>query len=130
MGAAAFWWGVIVVPRLVSLGFPELLPPSPILRHLNPDNEGIVVNTVSAGALLTVAMLVFVNALRLFGRLRAHDVRRSNAVRIFDRLGSQDWIAAGGWTVLAVTATFLAWEEIAEFKLAAGMWDLGNECSA
>ena len=126
LGAVTFWWGAVVVPRLVSLAFPELLPPSPILRHLNPDNEGTVANTVSAIALLTVAMLAFVNALQLFGRLRAHDIRRSKAVRLFDRLGSQDWIAAGGWTALAITATFLAWEEIAEFKLAAGVGDLGK----
>ena len=126
LGTVAFWWGAVVVPQLVSLAFPELLPPSPILRHLNPDNEGTVANTVSAVALLTVAMLAFVNALRLFGRLRAHDVRRSKAVRLFDRLGSRDWIAAGGWTALAITATFLAWEEIAEFKLAAGIWELGK----
>ena len=29
LGAVAFWWGLIVVPRLVSLAFPELLPPKP-----------------------------------------------------------------------------------------------------
>ena len=49
LGAVAFWWGLIVVPRLVSLAFPELLSPDTIPRHLNPDQEGTVANAVSAG---------------------------------------------------------------------------------
>ncbi|MCY3800483.1 MAG: hypothetical protein OXG46_02780 [Chloroflexi bacterium] len=118
LGAVALWWGAVVVPQLVSLTFPELLPPDAIPWNLDPNNEGAVANTVSAGALLTVGALAFVNALQLFARIRSRDVGRGKAVRLFDRLVSQDWIAAGGWSALAITATLLGWEEIAEFKSA------------
>ena len=128
LGAVAFWWGAVVVPPLVSLTFPELIPPNAIPWNLNPNNEGTVANTVSAGALLTVGALALVNALQLFPRLRSRDVGRDKTVRIFDRLVSRDWIAAGGWSALAITATLLGWEEIAEFK-SAGL-PSGKQCSA
>ena len=108
LGAVAFWWGLIVVPRLVSLAFPELLSPDTIPRHLNPDQEGTVANAVSAGALLTAGVLAFVNALRSFGRLRTQDARRT----------TNRWIAVGGWAALAVTLTYLAWDEVSEFHTA------------
>ena len=95
LGAVAFWWGAIVVPRLVGLTFPELLPPDAIPRHLDPDQEGTVANAVSAAALLTAGILAFVNALR--------------------ELRAKDWIAAGGWTALAATAAYLGWEEVSGF---------------
>ena len=108
LGAVAFWWGLIVVPRLVSLAFPELLSPDAIPRHLNPDQEGTVANAVSAGALLTAGVLAFVNALRSFGRLGTQDARRT----------TNRWIAVGGWAALAVTLTYLAWDEVSEFHTA------------
>ena len=40
LGAVAFWWGLIVVPRLVSLAFPELLSLDAIPRHLDPEQRG------------------------------------------------------------------------------------------
>ena len=89
--------------------------------HLHPDSEGNLSNAVSAVFLSTTALLAFVNALR-----QAQDVSHRKAVRLLDKLRSQDWIAAGGWTALAVTAAFLAWEEISEFKVAAGMFALGE----
>ena len=61
LGAVAFWWGLIVVPRLVSLALPDLLPPDAISRHLNPDVEGSLANAVSATALLIAALLAFAN---------------------------------------------------------------------
>ena len=121
LGAVAFWWGAIVAPRLVSLTLPELLPPEAIPRHLDPDSEGNLANAVSAIFLLITALLAFANALRSFGRLRTQDVSRRGAVP-----QAHGWIATGGWTTLAVTATFLAWEEIFEFKAAAGMSALGQ----
>ena len=96
VGAVAFWWGLIVVPRVVSLALPDLLPPDAIPRHLDPDSEGNLANVVSATALLIVGILAFANAVASHRR-------------------AVGWIAAGGWAVLAVTAVYLAWEEVSEF---------------
>ena len=40
VGAVVFWWGLIVVPRVVSLALPDLLPPDAIPESLDPDLEG------------------------------------------------------------------------------------------
>ena len=94
----AFWWGGFVVPQLISLVFPGLLPPDALPRHLNPEHEGTVANAISAAGLLTLALLALVNA----GRSR----RRAAG-----------WIAVGGWTAVAGTAAFLAWEEVSDFHI-------------
>ena len=99
LGAVAFWWGLIVVPRLVSLAFPELLASDAIPRHLDPDSEGNLANAVSAIALLITGLLALGNAVVSRGGLRQ----------------AGGWIAAGGWTVLGATAIYLAWEEVSEF---------------
>ena len=105
LGAVAFWWGAIVAPRLVSLAFPDLLPPDAIPRNLDPDNEGSLANAVSGLFLLVTALLALANALVSYrGALRPLESRRT-----------QNWIVAVGWTVLAVTTAYLAWEEVSEF---------------
>ncbi|MCY3801079.1 MAG: hypothetical protein OXG46_05840 [Chloroflexi bacterium] len=109
LGAVAFWWGVIVAPRLVSLAFPDLLPPDAIPRHLDPEEERMVANGVSAAALLTVGLLALANARRSLDRLTTQNER----------------ICALGWTALGVTGAYLAWEEISEFHLR-GTRDLGD----
>ena len=101
LGAVAFWWGAIVTPRLVSLALPDLLPPDAVPRDLDPDEERTVANAASAAALLTVGLLALANAVRSLGRLRTQNER----------------IAALGWTALAVTGAFLAWDEISEFHV-------------
>ena len=114
LGLVVFWWGVIVVPRLVSLGFPELLSPDAIPRHLDPEEERMVANAVSAVSLLIVALLALGNAV----------VSRRGALRQAQD-AAHGWIASGGWTALAVTAAYLAWEEVSEFHVS-GTRDLGD----
>ena len=108
--AVVFWWGAVVIPRLVSIVFPDFLPPNAAPHHLNPDQEGTAANAVSAFILLIAALLAFANAHRSFDWFRMRTERTATL----------------GWTALAATAAFLAWEEIAEFKLAAGIWELGK----
>ena len=98
LGAVAFWWGLIVVPRLVSLALPDLLPPDAVSRHLNPDVEGSLANAVSAMALLIAALLAFAN------------------VVVSHRKGS-GWTAIGGWAALAAALAYLAWDEVSEFHI-------------
>ena len=120
LGAVAFWWGLIVVPRLVSLAFPELLSLDAIPRHLDPDSEGHFANAVSAVFLLITALLAFVNAvvshrraLRPLRQAQGRPVRQAHGRQAQD--AAQGWIAAVGWAVLAATAAYLAWEEVSEF---------------
>ena len=111
LGAVAFWWGAIVLPRLVSLTFPELLSPDAVPPHLNPDREGSLANTVSAIFLLITALLALGNA-------------------VVSRRRGAGLIAVGGWTALAVMTASVAWEEKADFKggfaPAAGRWLFGE----
>ncbi len=96
VGSVLFWWGGIVVPHVLSMVSPARLPPDSIPRHLNPEFEGTIANTVSAGALLTVALLALLNA-------------------VVSRRRAAGWMAVGGWAALAVTAAYLASEEISDF---------------
>ena len=97
LGVVAFWWGAVVAPQLISLSFPSLLPWSALPLQLNPDVEASAANTVSAAALLIVALL----ALAM--------VRQAHHARSY-------WITTGGWAVLAVTAALLAWEEKVDLR--------------
>lgn len=94
--AVAFWWGGVIAPHLVSLAFPELLPPTAIPDHLNPDSEGTVVNAISAGTLLIAALLALANA----------------------ALSRRNLASVGGWGVLGMTCAYLAWEELTDFHVA------------
>ena len=98
LGAVLFWWGGVLVPNLVSLAFPGWLAPEAIPRDLNPeiDGEGRLANRVSAGALLVLGLL-------------------ASASAAVSRQRAAGWIVVGGWTALAATAMFLAWEEIVDF---------------
>ena len=99
--AVVFWWGGVVIPRLISLVLPEWLPPEAIPRDLNPDLdlEGRLANRVSAGALMVLAFLALINA---------GVSRRTAAGRI----------AVIGWFVLGVATGYLAWEEVSDFHVA------------
>ena len=115
LGAVAFWWGAIVVPRLVSLTFPELLPHDALPSNLDPDDEGSLANAVSALLLLATALLALANAI----------VSHRRARRLSDGPRTQGWIAAAGWAALAITTAYLAWEEVSEFH-AEGTRGLGE----
>ena len=92
----AFWWGGIVIPRLLSLSSSALLPPDALPGSLDPEFEGTIANSVSAAALIVLSLLSFANV--------ADSLRRA-AGRI----------AVGGWLVMTLAATFLAWEELSDF---------------
>ena len=112
LGAVVFWWGAIVAPQLFSIAFPDIYPRDVALRHLDAEREGSIANTVAAVALLIAGILAFVNAVQSFGRfgtLTAGRLRTQGAVH--------GRIAAGGWAALAVTAVYLAWEEVSEFHV-------------
>ena len=98
LGAVLFWWGGVLAPNLLSLAFPAWLSPESIPRDLNPDIdfEGRLANRISTAALLVLAGLAFANA------VVGH---RSAAGRV----------VVGGWSVLAVTALLVAWEETTDF---------------
>ena len=91
--ATALCWGGFVVPVLLSLAFPSLLPPDSLPRELDFGVEGTVANAVSALALLVVAVLALANV-------------------IVGRRKSERWIVLAGWAILAVAATYLAWDEL------------------
>ena len=109
VGAVAFWWGAVVIPQLVSMIFPDVLPWSALPRQLNPNLEGTLANTVSAAALAVVALLALGNTVR---SLKVQDTR--NRIEI------------GGWAVLAVTAAYLATDEILDFRGSPILYAWGN----
>jgi len=98
LSVVAFWWGAYVLPHLFSLAFPALLPPwNTTLGRLNASNEGTIANSVSAGTLACVTLLVVATA--VVGHRR-----------------SAGRIAVGGWALMALTTAALTIEELAEFK--------------
>lgn len=97
VGAVAFWWAGVVVPRLISLVQPQWLAESDIPRSLNPGAEGSIANAVSATALATTALLAL-------GSAAASHRRRAG------------WIEISGWTVLGLMTAGIAVEELAELK--------------
>ena len=99
LGAVLFWWGGVVVLRLIDLAFPEWRVNQAILSQLDASGEGTLANSVSAAALLAVALLAGLTAV-------VHQRRRFGRVIV------------GGWTVLALTTAGLGIEELAESKSA------------
>ncbi|MYA60849.1 MAG: hypothetical protein F4X40_09940 [Chloroflexi bacterium] len=93
LSAVATCWGGFVVPQLISLAFPELLPPSALPRYLDPGIEGTPANAIWAAALLAVAVLALANAISGPSR-------------------DQSWVLVAGWTILALATTYLAWDEL------------------
>ncbi len=96
LGAVAFWWGAVVIPQLLRLSFPDLLPAGATPWQLNPDREGNVATVVSSAGLSIMALLALAAAVRSGCR-------------------QAGWVAVGGWTALAATGAFLAWDEVAVF---------------
>ncbi len=98
VGAVAFWWSVVVAPRLISLVRPDWVHPHDLPLWANPDSELSIANSVSAAALATTALLAL-------GNTAASRRRRGG------------WIAFLGWTVLGLMTAGLAVEEIVDLKL-------------
>ncbi|MYD93886.1 MAG: hypothetical protein F4Y02_09380 [Chloroflexi bacterium] len=96
VGAVVFWWGAFVIPRLVSLVFPEWLSPASIPWHLNPEQEGSVANVLSAVSFLTVGLLGTANAVVGYRAMAG-------------------WVAVGGWGVLAVAAALASLNELLDY---------------
>lgn len=108
VGAVAFWWAGVVVPRLISLVEPQWLAESDIPRSLNPGAEGSIANAVSATALATTALLALGSAV-------ASHRRRDGR------------IAVSGWAVLGLMTLGIAVEEIVELKVR--LVDVANRVS-
>lgn len=117
LGAIVFWWGAVIVPRLISLAFPALLPSDAISPHLNPDIEGSLANAVSAAALLIAALLALANSIQSLGELTAHGGPHRK---------TPNWITTAGWSALTATLAYLAWDEFSEFHMS-GTLRLGPE---
>ena len=98
IGAVVFWWGGIVVPRLISLSSSAVLPPQALPSNMDPDVEGSLANSVSAAALVVLGLLTLVNAVS--------SIRKAAG-----------WVAVGGWSVMTLVAVFLAWEELSDFHV-------------
>ncbi|MCY4113505.1 MAG: hypothetical protein OXG33_06145 [Chloroflexi bacterium] len=96
VGAVVFWWGGHVGPQLFSFAFPALLSPDALPPQLNPEQDGSLANLVSAVALVMAALLALANAIVC---------RRKAAGRL----------AVSGWSLLGLTAAYLAWEEVSDF---------------
>ena len=96
LGAVVFWWGGVVVLRLIDLALPELRVNQAILSQLDPDSEETLANSVSAAVLLAVALLAGLTAV-------VHQRRRFG------------WVVVG-WTVLALTTAGLGIEELSESR--------------
>ena len=96
VGAIVFWWGGFVVPRLVSLAFPELLSSWSIPWHMNPELEGSLANVVSAASFLAVSLVATTHV------VVAH---RRSAGRV----------VVGGWAVVAGGAVLSGVDEVLDY---------------
>ena len=104
LGAVAFWWGGIVVPRLLGLASSSLVPLPDLPRHLDPEVDGSLANAVSAVALAILAIMAVTCA-------------------IVSKRRASGRIAVGGWLVVGLTAALLAWDELSDFHVT-GLTDL------
>ena len=112
IGAVVFWWGAVVVPQLISFMFRR----APM--------EGPSAATQSGYRGLARKRGVR----RLFGGRRIPGAPEYvSQPQVACR--PENWITVGGWAVLAVTAAYLAWEEVSEFHVARTL-ELGTKCSA
>ncbi|MCY4113560.1 MAG: hypothetical protein OXG33_06435 [Chloroflexi bacterium] len=94
--AVAFLWGLILVPRLFSIAFPEWLPVDVIRQlQLDPEQEGSLANAASAFTFAVAAILALANAV---GSWRT----------------ASGGVVVGSWVAPAVVLGLLAWNEIAD----------------
>ena len=98
IGVVAFWWGGIVVPRLVSLAAPTRLPPETIPAWTDPHWDGQIADLVLAAFLLNAALWSLVVCLR-------PGIARTGP------------IARGGWAVLGATVLYLSWVEFSDLHM-------------
>lgn len=104
LGVVIFWWGGYVATHLLSLAFPELLPPSdPALGRLDANSEGTTANSVSAATLASVALLAL-------------------AAAVVSRRRSAGWPTVAGWAVLALTTATVTYIELLVSKRGGPIW--------
>ncbi len=95
LGAVAFWWGLVVAPRLFSLAFPARLPPDVLPAWTDPNWDGRLADRVSALTMLAVALQAGYTCIRL-------------------RHPPTKFVSRAGWAVLAVTLATVAFAEVSD----------------
>ncbi len=107
LGAIAFWWGIVVAPRLFSLAFPARLPPDALPSWTDPNWDGEVTNLVSALTMLAVSLQAGWTCVRL-------------------RHPRSKVVSRAGWALVTVTLAMVAYAEVSDVHVR-GLQNIAQE---